>query len=78
MVTLVGMRRRVYACCSIAEHDALKESGARVAAETYHIGWLQDDEGPVELRNCRRCESTLAITPAQAALHAAQEGLHAA
>lgn len=53
-------------CCPIAFHQALKADPARWLAETHHIGiQLLDDEPVLEMRNCNRCPSTLAMNIAK-------------
>jgi hypothetical protein len=48
--------------CGIAAHEEMKLSRARIEAETTFVGW-QRDAGRylIELRNCKRCDQTLAL-----------------
>lgn len=47
--------------CTQEHHDAMKANRLRLFLETTHKGEMGDDEERFELRNCKRCGSTLAV-----------------
>jgi hypothetical protein len=49
-----------WARCTREGHDELRSSRERFAAATTYAGTLPGGRSPLELRNCRRCGSTLA------------------
>lgn len=46
--------------CTVASHEALKTDTVKWYNETVHVGEHTDEEGVLEVRNCKKCRSTLA------------------